>query len=704
VKIALSHLRRYCPALPADPAAVRHLLDDVGIEVKRVSESGADVSFSLELLANRGDHRCYAGIARELCGRVGGELLLPPVAELTTTEGASAGLSVSVESEACLLYTATSLSIEPAGGLPADLIVALAAADLQQVNVPVDASNLANLELGQPTHCFDAEAIRGGITIRASRPGERAWLLFQTAPVPLPPGTLVIADAEKVLAVAGVIGCEESKVSAATTRVVLESAAFDPVTVRVGARNLRVQTDASARFERGCDPSLALAGGAARVTYLLERHAGARRQGPTIVAGAWRDPQRTIDLDIGRLSAFLARPIEAAECTRRLTPYGFAVREEPEPAGGQRLRVTVPAGRTWDVESPQDLYEEVARSIGYNELPEALPANLTGVLPSSEEQTREAADRVLLGHGFYEVLTDGFYSRSMRDELCGADERHPLWPHLEIENAIDSSFALLKNNCLGHALAAVDANQRLGTDTLKLFEWTRTFHPNPAPPNGTCDERRRLWLIAYGKTRDASWAEHPPAIDVWFLKGLVEELGVELRQALAVGAPDPDNPLSQCLHPYRQASIELAGRRIGVFGEVSPRVLRSFGLKRVRPYYLDLDASALRLDQQTSVQSLPSLRPASVRMLAFTLPERVQAGAIARFMQETGPAWLDRVAIVDSFAHEEGGAPVRTITYSVEYDNEQNEHSAEVLNTATEALVRSVEREFGERGVHLRTQ
>jgi phenylalanyl-tRNA synthetase beta chain len=704
VRISLAHLRRYCPALPADPAAARDLLDDVGVEVKRVEESALGPLFVLELLANRGDHRCYAGVAREVVGRLGGGVELPERAVLELGVGA---VAVTLETELCSVYTATVVELDPAGGaLPPAVLVPLAAAGIKSGLAAVDASNLVNLELGQPAHFFDADAIAGGIVVRLSRAGERAWPLFEPAAVTLPAGTLVVADEEeKILGIAGVIGCEESKTTAATRRAVLETAAFDPVAVRVASRALRISTDASARFERGPDPTLPPVG-AGRVVYLLETHAGARRAGPTLVAGDWRDPHRTIPLDLDRLAAHFLRPFAAGEVRERLARYGFSFAgaagagDGDGAAAARRLRVVVPPHRLWDVENPEDLYEEVARSVGYDELPIELPAVSSGILPTPRQRAKERVEEVLLGMGFYEVVTDAFYDRKMPERL-GLPEVHPLSRHVETVNALDSSFSLLKNNCLAQAVAAVADNLRFGTEDLKLYEWTRTFHPDPAAANGVCSERRMLWLIAHGRAA-AGWAAPPRPADVWYLEGIVEELAAELRLPLTVGRPRPDAPLSLCLHPYRQGTVLLGGEEVGIFGEVAPALLRSFRVKRGRPCYLELDAEALRLEEGTPEFTLPPPRPPSVRMLAFTLPQRVAAGEVVRVLERYGPFWLAEVSIVDSYAHEEAGRPVRTVTFALAYRNDQTEHSVEELNQVTAALVAAVEGSLGERGVHLR--
>ena len=696
MRLSIDWLRRYCDGLPEDRVDLRHLLDDLGLEVKRLEEDEDGPAVVLELLANRGDHHCYAGVARELTGRLGGGLRLPEVAVL---EAGEPPVPLRVETDLCLVYALTALDLGPGDArLPEEVLRPLRAAGLHSVSPAVDATNLSNLELGQPTHCFDADAVRGGITIRLSRRGERAWPLFQANMVDLPEGTLVIADDEKILAVAGVIGCEESKVHAGTRRVLLESAAFDPVSVRKASRALGIQTDSSARFERGSDPSLPLPG-AGRVVHLLEAFAGAHRRGTTGVAGSWTDPRRILILPLTAATTFLEREVSAAEAQDRLQRYGFAVTGRP--GESDLLDVRVPPHRLWDVHSREDLYEELARSIGYGALPTTLPQVSMGVQPSPREQVKARVEEVLLGTGFYEVFTDGFYGRPVREAL-GLGEEHPLWAHVETLNAQDRAFSLLKNNCLAQALEAVSANLRFQNEQVKAYEWTRTFHPDPTAANGVCTERRLLWLVVNGRDREPSWGEKPREADVWFLKGLVEELATELGIPLSVGPVDPAVPLSSCLHPHRQGTVRLGARTVGILGEAHPQVARALGIKRGRPCYLEIEADALFLDEDRSGYALPPVRPPSVRMLAFTLPAGVEAEEVGACLRASAPEGLEQVAVVDLFAHEEEDRPVRTLTFALQYRNDDARRSVEELNAATEGLVQAVEAALGGRGVKLR--
>ena len=281
MNISLNVLRRYI-AVAVAPLKLRHLLDDIGVEVKRMEESDGDVVYGLELLANRGDHHCYMGLAREISGRTGSKICGPMTTDLTV----GAGYPVRSETDLCLRYTATQMTrVGAAKNLSSIDLEPLDAAGIHSLSAPVDATNLSNLEIGQPTHVFDAEKVVGTISIRLSTEGETAWLLFEEEAREIPSGTIVIADEEKILAIAGVIGCEDSKTTAETTQIIIESGCFDPVSVRKTGRALNLQTDARARFERGSDPELAIVG-AGRVVELLSS-VGWRLEGETTQVGSW---------------------------------------------------------------------------------------------------------------------------------------------------------------------------------------------------------------------------------------------------------------------------------------------------------------------------------------------------------------------------------------------------------------------------------
>lgn len=707
MKLSHSILSRFID-LPRDASAVRNLLDDVGIEVKRSEPKDGDTVFTVELLANRGDHYCYAGAAREVSGRTGSPVQLPASATIQT---GTAPVPVHIETPRCSLYSLTELVLEgEPGSLSTSALAVLEAAGLHSVSAPVDATNIANAELGQPTHAFDADTIEGEVVVRDSRPGETAWLLFTEGPVEVPPGTMVIADASKILAIAGVIGCEESKSTESTRRVLLESAAFDPVAVRLASRALGQHTDSSARFERGSDASLVLTG-AGRVAQLMGE-AGWRLTGRSALVGSWEDERRTLALNVPRAGAFLEYPLTYDDVRERLQRYGFAVSPEypewdaedewstPESladVGRDELRntllVRVPPHRVWDVEFAQDLYEELAKSIGYSQTPEHLPRIDMGAVPSLAELNRDKVEEVLLAAGFYEVFTDGFHGRDL-PEKAGVREGHPLAEHVETENALDRGYSLLKNNALYQAVEAVAVNANMRTSEVKIYEWTRTFHP---AASGVCTERALLWGLCSGHATTPSWAGGERKADPFFVKGLVDNIATALRLPLTVGPATPPSPLASLLHPHRQAHILLDGHAVGVLGEVHPLVLRGFKVKRARPVYFELDASVLSESPRRVRYVEPSNQHDIERSLAFFLPHGVSAGEIATQLSRNSPDWCRAVDIVDEFGLEGG----RAVTFALRFASGDGRSSDEV-NAVADGLIQAINARFENRGVSLR--
>jgi phenylalanyl-tRNA synthetase beta chain len=674
VKFLLEHLRTFTD-LPARPQEARELLDDVGIEVKTSETSDLGTVFNCELLANRGDHYCYEGVAREAAGRTGAAMRYPRVKALQAKPATPD--RVRVETPLCLVYTVTELFRgDRTSPLPSEVLKPLTAADIHSINAPVDASNLTNFEIGQPTHAFDADKVDGAIIIRLSRKGEKAWLLFTPEAVEIPEGTMVIADEKKILGIAGVIGCADSGITDQTTRILLESACFDPVAVRIASRALNQSTDAAARFMRGGDPTLPLAG-AGRVAKLLEEHCG-YRVGDAYVAGDWKNPQRTIEVDVERTKKFIGANLSHLEMAERLTRYGFTV--EPEV---NKLTVTVPPRRLWDVHFEADLQEELLKSVGYNETVVSLPRVEMGALPSHRENVFARIAEVLVAEGFYEIFTDSFYSPKMRERL-GVAEGDPLWEHVDVLNSQEGDYAMMRNNTLAQALDALATNVFLKTANLKMYEWARVYLPD-------LSERETLWALANGRDRGPFWGDKGRPADSIYLKGIVEQLRLELRIDLWLGSSE-GHRLERFFHPGRRAGIHLDQKLIGIFGEVHPAVVANFGIKRQRPVYLELDADALLVPPSARTYSEPPSRQPIVRNVAYAVPPGITAAAVADTLRAAAPAFLREIRIVDLF--ELPGA--RAITYEIEYLPEEAV-TGETINAATEAMMSAVAAEFGER-------
>jgi phenylalanyl-tRNA synthetase beta chain len=685
VRFLLEHLRTYID-LPASAREARELLDDVGIEVKSVETNNTGTVFNCELLANRGDHYCYEGVAREVSGRTGGQLRYKKLHKLQVLPADAT--RVKIETPLCLVYTVTELTRGDASRtLPSDILAPLIGTDVHSINAPVDASNLTNFDLGQPTHAFDADTIDGPITIRISRKGEKAWMLFTPEAVEIPEGTMVIADDSKILGIAGVIGCVESGITDQTTSILLESACFDPVAVRIASRQLNQQTDAAARFMRGGDPTLPLVG-AARVAYLLEQHAG-YGVGNSYTAGDWENPQRVIEVDVARTNRFINTELTPMALAERLTRYGFTV-EVPEE--GSVLPVTVPPRRLWDVAFEADLAEEVLKSVGYNNTPITLPPVQMGALPSHAENVAERVNEILVAEGFYEIFTDSFYGRSVRERL-GITESDPLWPHVEMQNSIERNYSLMRNNTIAQAVDALAANLNNKLASVKIFEWARIYLPD-------LSEQGILWALANGRDRGPSWGDKGRPADAIYLKGIVEQLRLELRIELKTGATN-GHRMERFLHPGRSTGIRLGDKLVGILGELHPRVLQRFDIKRQRPVYLEVETDALLAAPRPRVYTDPPSRQPVVRNVAYAIPANITAAEIRDALASAAPPFLREIRMVDVFEIPNDPQRARAVTFEIEYLSDEA-LTGETINAATEAMMAAVTQAFGERGVSLR--
>lgn len=688
MKYSLNVLQSFSKDVPSCERELRDLFDDLGLEVKKFTEEQDDSIITLELLANRGDHYCYEGVAREVAARFKGEL------NLKTPRSLEIGVpprDIKIETNLCYSYALTELEvIAPLNVSLGELSdKALSAMETLSDNVLIDVTNLVNYEIGQPSHAFDKDKVSGDVVIRLSRKGEEFWPLFEEKKREVPEGVLVIADDKKVLAIAGVIGCEDSKVDENTKAVLLETAAFDPVAVRKGGRAVGVHTDSCARFERGSDQTrVELA--ANLVTEYLEEKGVVKVVSPLGLVINQPVKDVVIDVDLDDLRSFFAKDFSRKEIVEILVGYGI---EEVS-----SMKFKIPPYRIWDIKNYMDLYEEVARNIGYNEFPEALPPVGIGSVPSDTDKAMGLTNNVLVSNGFYEVFTDGFYGRKVKQKL-GIDENHVLWDHVETINSIDAEYSLLKNNCLAQALDGISLNQRFKERDVKIFEWTRTFHPDSTALNKICKERDVLWGAVSGVVMPGRWDGVHASADVFYLKGLVEEIAFVNQIDLEVLEADEKHPLYQFLHPYKQFSLKYNGKIVGIIGELHSGLLKPFELKNVTPSYFELDRSCLgEFSHRLPVEQPPKI-PHITRDMSFIIPPQVKIREVINEISNGAPDFVLKVEIKDRFLPKKEINSV--VTMSIIMDGEKQLTSDE-MNQALKNCISRVIRKFADEGVKLR--
>ncbi|MDI3280946.1 MAG: phenylalanine--tRNA ligase subunit beta, partial [Bacillota bacterium] len=603
-----------------------------------------DAVLVLELTTNRADCWSMVGVAREVSALTGARLRLPPT-EVPEEKGPPVEELARVEvwePELCPRYTGRVLEVRAIAPSPLWLQRRLRAAGLRPINGVVDVTNYVMLELNQPLHAFDYDALaQRTVIVRRARPGEELVTLDGQARK-LAETMLVIADPEKAVGLAGVMGGANSAISSATRRVFLEGAWFDATNIRRTAKALGLRSEASGRFERGIDPE--------GVRTALNRAArlmaeiGAARPVPGVLDLYLRPAAPvTIRLRPDKVNFFLGTHLsrdEVAGYLRRLP--GLTVEEQ-----GEEWLVRVPSFRR-DLEAEIDLVEEVARLYGYHRIPETIPFGLAPAPGLTAVQAKEEElRRVMVGCGFNEVVTYSLTSPRVFD-LLRLPEGHPARRAVSLLQPLSEEQTILRTLLFPSLLEVAGRNASRQQEDQFLFELGRIFLP--AGPGELPRERRTLAGILTGRFARRHWTGSEREADFYDARGVVERLCQHLGLACRfVAAQEP------YLHPGRAARVlTQRGEELGVVGELHPLIRAALDLPH-RLYLFELDAELLLTAPRPEIQYRPLPRfPAVKRDLALVVDEEIPAAEVAAVLKEAGGELLASLEVFDLYR----GAPV----------------------------------------------
>ncbi len=655
----------------------------IGASLDEVLATGDSV-LEIALTPNRGDCASVLGIAREVRAHFGGALRLPPIAP--EEDGAPAAASVRVEiedPEGCPRYCARLVRGVTVGPSPAWLAVKLEAAGMRAINVVVDVTNLVLLEFGQPLHAFDAATLRGGaIHVRRARADEKIATL-DGATRALSAEDLVIADAERAIAIAGVMGGAETEVGARTTDVLLESAHFEATRVRRTARRLGLNSEASYRFEREIDRD-GLRRAIDRAAHLLSELAGGS-VAPGVVEAIGRAPAAIdeIALDPERVNRLLGSKIDRAAIVELLARIDVVSTD----AGSGALRCRVPSHRN-DLRRDVDLVEEVARIHGYDNLPTTLPIEqLRPVTVSRARSVVESARDALCAAGFLECMTLPFASASDLDRI-GLDESDPRRSAVRLQNPLTDEESQLRTTLVPSLLGVVRTNHSRQVDVVRAFEVGRVFSPTLGKelPN---ESRHVAGVVTRGE-RDLWTAPKPPPL-FFELKGAVEQV----LDALGVEASFTADATEPFLHPGSSAVIAIGKQRVGVLGELHPETAARFEIEApCALFVIDLDAIAATPAASARYREV-SRQPSVRRDLAVLLPQSESARAVLDAIRGAAGPHLVAAEIFDRY--EGTGVPEGRVSVAFRLVFQRPDRT--LLDTevarATERVVRMLADRFG---------
>ncbi|HXE79541.1 MAG TPA: phenylalanine--tRNA ligase subunit beta [Vicinamibacterales bacterium] len=628
MKLLVSWLRELTdvPVTAAELASDLHL---AGFEVGSVDplpDGEDDAVIDFEITANRPDCLSVRGLAREAATKYGTALRAPAIASLGPGTPDRAGdLSVTIEApDGCARYCGALAEVRVAPS-PEWMQRRLAAAGVRAINNIVDVTNYVLLEIGQPMHAFDFERLDGRtLCVRRARAGERVRTL-DGQQRDLEASMLVIADAERPQALAGIMGGADSEVSEGTRIIALESAWFEPTGIRRASRRLGLSTEASYRFERGADIEAAPLG-IARAIHLLEQIGAGRALGGWVDVYPGARRPRTVTLELGRVDQTLGAHVPVADARQILERLGFIVEDLGYASNGTVWRVTVPSWRV-DVARDVDLIEEIARHHGYDRLPTTFPALSAPPAPADSRLERDRVVRRLAGAaGFSESVTFSFIERRAAQAFA-ADETI-----VEILNPLSEQFAVLRPSLLPGLLEAAAYNRRHGIEDVRLFELGTIFRAD--------GERRALGLAWMGAAQPLHWTGTRRPVDFFDMKGAAQLI------ASSLGVPVECEPLSApCLVPGRAARVVTANgspRAVGVIGQLAPALTTPLDIPPGSELYVaELDLDALSLSAaEVGLASAPPRFPAVVRDVSIVVDETLPAASVRGTIRSAAPSTL----------------------------------------------------------------
>lgn len=659
-------------------------------------------------VTHRPDLWGHYGFARELAAIYARPLgdVLEGLEAVLPAKGETVPIDIAASNGACMRYCGVVLRDITIGPSPEWMRHLLLAVGVRPRNNIVDLTNFLQFDLGQPTHAFDLDRLAGpAIHVRFARDGESMTTLDGEERA-LCGEDLLICDAERPVALAGVMGGEDSMVADETTSVLLESASFDAATIRRTSMRLGLRTDSSARFEKSLDPACAETTARKFVAMTGVVSPGARATGPIVDPSSWSFDAPRVHLRLPRVSALLGVDIDEAAARGFLEPLGFEMREK----GFDAFDVQVPSWRaTKDIEREEDLVEEIGRQYRYDEIPPAAPRAPVAALPQEPELVLQRKVRTCCAFdlGLREVYDYSF----LADELCARLELEDL-PYVTVTNAIASHLSRIRRDVLPSLLGAVPENFR-HRDDVALFEIGKGYRPDEPgetksfhlPDGSSLDKRLPHEVLQVcgvravrGKKLGSPYARLRGEVDQ-----LLRRLGYESLGARVLS--DDEASRNSWMHPGRTAVLHAAkdpASAVAYVGDLHPKVLRALDLDTsvgggVAAFCVDLRAVLALPSDELRYRPTPKF-PSQPVDLAFLVDVQVPAAELMRLVQDANPKFVRRHNLFEVYRGQGLPEGKKSLNFRVELGSDKRTLTAD----DEERYLDRVRKLCGERGYELR--
>jgi phenylalanyl-tRNA synthetase beta chain len=668
-ELGISDSHEEIMVLPAEAPVGTPLADYMG-----------DVILDLDITPNRPDCLSVIGIAWEIAALTGQKVRLPKddYDESTTTIDSQIAVEIA-DPDLCPRYSASLVRGIKIGSSPPWMQQRLIAAGMRPINNIVDITNYVMLEYGEPLHAFDYNQVRGQkIIVRRAEKGE-VMVTLDGNKRALAPDMLVIADTERAVALAGVMGGYDSEVTEDTTAIFLEAASFNPASIYETGHSLGLPSEARLRFERGISSGVTIPA-LKRATQLLVEIGGGQAAKGFIDNYPGEKKVEPIKLRASESKRLLGVEFSVKQMKDTLVALGFEVKA----GGSTELLASVPYWRS-DISLEEDLIEEVARIIGYDEIPiTMLSQPVPRQAPSPMLKLKPQVSRILADYGFQEVITFSMMGGEALNKLSPHSQPPEAEP-LRLDNPMTAEQEYMRPTLRANLLSALESNLRHEENGVRLFELGRVYLKRK---NDLPNEPEILCGVLTGPRFEPSWRGGNETLDFYDAKGIIEGLFGQLGVEFSFEAGSDES-----LHPFKQAAIVVGGKRLGVVGELHPNVSDAFELSG-DVYLFEVDLTALLSFTLGHKMFQPISRfPAVVRDMALV----VDAGVTNAQVQEVvrGFPLVTEVSLFDLYSGEQLPSGKKSLAYRISYQSPKHTLTDDEVNKVQQQIVARLSKQLG---------
>ncbi|MFA5059350.1 MAG: phenylalanine--tRNA ligase subunit beta [Candidatus Omnitrophota bacterium] len=672
MKISLNWLNDYVPVrLKSEELA--HRLTMAGLEVKKIEIIGGDTVFEIEVTPNRPDCLSLIGIARETSAILNIPLKIPGVGGFKISKE-KVDITISDKKD-CARYIGAivkNISVKSSGDWLKNRLIPVG---VRCINNIVDITNFCLLETGQPLHAFDLDKLSGGkIIVRRAKDNETITTI-DGVERKLDPSILVIADAKRAVAIAGIMGGKDAEVTEQTKNILLESAYFDPVLIRRGARKLGLSSDSSYRFERGVDINGVAATAKHALLLINDEAKGTLSAYTDLYLQKIKISKTTITLNLKKVDRLLGQKISSEKCKNILKKLGFKINL----ASKNALKIVPPDFRL-DVRQDVDVIEEIARMIGYDRIPVSLPQiKVSSIISPISQMIKKTLSSVLCGYGLNEAISYTMISRKFL-EKTNLNETDLL----KVKNPLTQEQEIMRPSVLPGLLAVVSTNLNRGQKDIHLFECGKIY--------SSSGEKETLTIVMTGQYRYDWRNPKTGEADLFDLKGIIENL------LKTIGIKKMDfAPLSIVfLDEGQAANILAADKKIGFLGKVSGQVLDQWDIKKKKVFFAQLDLEKIFLAAQPIKNYQPiTLFPGIVRDISLAVKDNVSFEQIRALVRSHDDGLVKQVNFMEQYLGEKIPAGHRGLIFSLIYQDQKRTLREEEVAQVHEKICQSLTNQLG---------